>query len=470
MGASASLQVTEKREIVKLVKSLEKKSNLPWKFTDEEIFKIVQAKVLACQNLRPEQRRVGLEELKYHCFDRIKPLDQSVHENEGHDEKEEENDDVGEMTSSSFSGSRQTHKFARAPLPEVPDEDILNIFASAPIYDDKKQQYYCGYCNQYFPNEKKREFHLKFSDSHTRCMIEWKNKFAIQAEALVTQRLPLYSGSKLFYRQGITYDIDIILHGATSPSCIEVIGYDSKQQKECKRIYLKYDGIQQGVEKEVDREISMSKLNYMLEIQKYEAMKNSNILQNQQSELESELELELELESKPVVEVVIEPPQSLNEEVLRQEAMERLIPAYIMDRILCSTDGALCYEAYQTDNGSNNVLIEPPLEIRTAKYMRHRPTNVVDMQAKLAQLRQSHAALAEQTNKADKLSNLVGDAADVFAQASRLRVEAQKNYSLSKIRWQKAIRHVIAQNMVARTTAHLIDLGLWQEGGDGGGD
>jgi hypothetical protein len=328
----------------------------------------------------------------------------------------------------------------------------MDPFEGLDTWDSTKQQFLCAYCNMTFVNEKKLTFHLKYSDSHDKAVAKAKRKNMDEAEALVARRSLVYSGSKFFYKLGASIDLDVYYHAAVKPQCVEVLAFDPKSQVDLARLYLDFEGLIGMVKDDVEHDMEERKREVQFQL------------------LEALALAQAEAPSSPLPTAVS--TEVFKEEELRSQIQMTKLSSLIVMRLKLnpgssSSDSThasarMEFEPFTSDPCAL-VLPAAPRRLVPVRLSRHKQVNLKDVNHKINELRRHQAALSQSTSVAERMSNLVGDAAGGFAESIRRRQDAKKSMSLARVRFQKAVRHVIAQIQVARTTRILIGMGLWSE-------
>jgi len=329
----------------------------------------------------------------------------------------------------------------------------IDRFEGQDTWDSTRQQFVCGYCNQTWGEEKKFHFHLKYSSSHQKEVDKWKKRNLDEAEALVNCRNLVYSGSKFFWKAGATVDLDFYHHSAVKPECVEVLVHDSQREADLPRLYLDHAALLEAVTEEVTLEMKEKKRE--VQFRMLEALSSDNGTGGDGSN-------------------AVASTEEFKEEDVRQQIELNKISSLILTRLklvkgdigdVAGFGDHLTFEAFSSDT-TPFVLEAAPSRLVPVRLSRHGQVNLADIQDKMEALKNHQKDLSSHTSQAERMSNLVGDAVGGFADAMRLRQEAKKNMSLARIKFQKAVRHIIAQIQVARTTAHLVKMGLWVDMGE----
>ena len=340
----------------------------------------------------------------------------------------------------------------------------MDPFSGMDSWDSAKQQFICGYCSMTFVNEKKLTFHLKYSDSHTKSVAKWKQKQGDEAQALVSERHLLYSGAKFFWKLNLSLDLDLYFHSAelVKPNCIEVISCDASSGSELPRMYLDYELASAAVKADVDEEVRARRRNLQTRLLEALAEKDASIDTSS-------------ADAGPGALRDAPPPTTadFDEESIRREVERAKIASFVLSRVKVvnkAEEGggegeiALCavFEPFSSD-AEGMLLSTVPKRLMPVKLTRHKQSTTEEVAATLRELKTHQAALSQHTDNAERLSNLASAAVGGFAEAVRCRQEAKKHMSAARIRFQAAVRKVIAQIQVARTTKMLVGLGLWVE-------
>jgi len=341
----------------------------------------------------------------------------------------------------------------------------VDPFEGVDTWDSTKQQFLCAYCNMTFVNEKKMTFHLKYSDSHDKAVAKAKRKNVDEAEALVARRSLVYSGSKFFYKLSASIDLDVYFHAAVKPQCVEVLAFDSKRQADLPRLYLDYEGLLGMVKDDVEQYVKERKREVQFQLLEALTLAQAQAEAQVQAQAGGAGASEAPSSSVPAAAST----EDFKEEEVRSQIQMTKLSSLILMRLKLNPGSSnsdasarMEFEPFSSDPCAF-VLPTAPRRLVPVRLSRHKQVNLGDMSRKMDELRSRQAALSQSTSVAERMSNLVGAATGGFADTMRRRQEAKKSMSLARVRFQKAVRHVIAQIQVARTTRILIGMGLWSE-------
>lgn len=283
-------------------------------------------------------------------------------------------------------------------------------------WDSVTQLPFCTVCQMGFKSEAFLERHLKFSDMHVKNLMKQDTegkidvpKNEVQAQHIEIAPMPevtrkqvegedfkmLYAGSKLFWRTQDNIDLHFYHH--VLPHCIEIIPFDSRKNKEFSRIYLDYKTLY------------------------------DNLLKSNEEFEEGEEETRRTM---------------LTTHILQHLQLHSVTGETIVTYVKLSGD----------ENYKSPVLSKAPVVVVPVVVTRRRRTNAEEIEATMVGLTKDREALAQATDKANKIATLVYSCVKLFSQ--------KKWYSqLNPVRqrWIKAIRRVIRKKLVAATRKMLSD-------------
>jgi hypothetical protein len=201
-----------------------------------------------------------------------------------------------------------------------PPKEVIQNFESAtalspvghepPVdsWDSVSEQPYCDLCKMAFKSAAFYDRHCKFSSFH-QDNVKLQEQSKEQAlhpkvEIVVPKPMPLqqegthfrllYSGNKLFWRIQLNVDIDIFHHFVAQ--CIEVVIFNSEQNRELSRIYLDYDDImslvQHTVQAAVESKIKEISVDRFAEPPNLNALKDEIAIQKMATFILQRLHLE----------------------------------------------------------------------------------------------------------------------------------------------------------------------------------
>lgn len=305
-------------------------------------------------------------------------------------------------------------------------------------WDSVSEQPYCPVCSMGFKTPAALQRHVNYSDLH----LKQVEKLEKEGKALAPGASPLrkdkhtskamqeegthyrllYSGAKLFWRTSTNIDFDIYLHVISN--CVEIIGHDGSLNKELNRLYVDYRKLLLNVE---------------------------------QTALDTIANKRKEITKDRFAKVA---PEAF-EEVMLEEARQLACVSFILGRLqLDSTTNTLSMSVNATDKEDLvPSLAAPPVTLIPITVNRRRKTSTEEITQTIAGLQTDYADLRAATEKAEKVSNLVFESANMLSSLVNINRTGNRWAKL----WRWAIRITIRQKHVRLMTVVIKDWEARQE-------
>lgn len=320
-----------------------------------------------------------------------------------------------------------------APEPEP----VVEEQAQMDSWDSVKDQPFCNICAMAFKTMSNYDRHVKYSDMHINNVkkIEDDNKTAdtvvtatIDPELELAEKRSkqvegddyrlLYSGSKFFWQNQETVDIQIYHHIVCNT--LEVVAYDLQRNKELQRVYLSYPVIMgiilPTVITQVDAERQITK---------------------EQNRFATLIDRDIMIEDATRHAYITYILNHLKYTVLKEE-QEVTTSVYLG---LSETELLSCKES--------PALSSVPQELVPVYVAHRRRTSTEEITAALNNLDDDRSALKVAIERAEKISDLVNKA------ASMLNPNKYAGLSKYQIKWQKSIRKVLHIKFHQKVLARL---------------
>lgn len=310
----------------------------------------------------------------------------------------------------------------------LPEVAVAPAPAEKDSWDSVSEQPYCPVCCMGFKTPAQLERHIQYSDLHAKQVAKLEKEgepLAPGASPLRTDKttsMPaqeegthyrlMYSGSKLFWRTSTNIDFDIYLHVISN--CIEVIGHDSNRSLELNRLYLDYRKLLMNVENAVA----------------------ANLAEKRKEQIKDKF---VKLEN-------------IMESVMLEEARQLACVSFILNRVQYTAgDSSLSLAVHAGDVAENAPLLpQPPVTLIPITVNRRRKTSSEEIAQTISGLQTDYADLKAATQRAEKISTLVFESANMLTSLVTKKVEDTGSKWARMWRW--AIRLQIRRNHVAKMT------------------
>ena len=236
----------------------------------------------------------------------------------------------------------------------------------------------------------------------------------------------LYSGSKLYWRTGSNIDFDIYYH--VIPHAVEVVPFDSDKSKEFDRLYFDYTKLLDNVEQAVLDGIKQKRQELKEQVAKDKFQSNTVVY----------------------------------DEVLLEEARQLAISSFLLNRLqlIGAPNSNIEYTMGGGDVADNNPKLDKqPVALLPVQVNRRRKTSTEEITQTMNNFQADYADLKAATAKAEKISNLVFEGANMLTSLGK--AHAKDELALSKLsywakKWRWSIRMIIRRKHVAEMTVVIV--------------
>lgn len=296
----------------------------------------------------------------------------------------------------------------------------------------------------------------------------------------------LYTGSKFFWRS--KHHIDFHIYQHTSPSVLEIIGYDSATQTELPRLYLD--------ENIVSNSISREDINSRLQQNKVSNTKYLSVLENPTNLPKNPSKIKTQDTQDETFTSITEDRADhttdqldalLYEEEKRVVIVSRLmsklqyqrVSTSIKESLLSARTGNLSLDQYELcfidPQLQSAIMAEKPQNITPVVIPRRRHSTQAEITESFRSLNTMQMELHEITTKAEKMSHLIRASIELFtqhhfsppkpSQYSSPRTKSQRPFDKQtaeilkkkeiRERWRYAIHKVVLRNALGQTVEML---------------
>lgn len=228
----------------------------------------------------------------------------------------------------------------------------------------------------------------------------------------------------MYWRTSTNIDFDIYYH--IIPHCVEVIPFDSDKGKELNRLYFNYEKLLQNVEQ--------------------------NVVENMQKKRKELLENLAKDRFSSTTE------NATFDEVLLEESRQLAISSFLLNRLQLNVTPAsnIVFNSTGSDNAEYHPLLaQVPVSLVPVQVNRRRKTSTEEITNTLSGFQADYADLKAATAKAEKISNLVFEGANMLTSLGKFSKD--DNVSKWAKLWRWAIRLIIRRKHVALMTIVIAD-------------